>query len=347
MPTMSPLMKIAAGSIVVGLIVLALKTLAWWMTGSIALLSDALESTVNVATAVAALIAIRIAARPADANHPYGHHKAELFSAILEGVMIIIAALLIMREAYFGFLAPRMLDAPLEGLLVNGLAGVVNAVWCWMLISQGRKRRSPALVADGRHLLTDVISSVGVIFGVLIAIISGWVWLDPLMAVIVAINILWSGWKVMRESLSGLLDEAIPEATLTQVRETISREAEGAVEAHDLRTRHAGQSSFVEFHLIVPGDMTVNAAHDICDRIEAALRTVVEGCVVTIHVEPERKAKHSGWWCCSVPVRHGCAEFCISCSTHFARINPGTLSKARSASRARSRRFGRFTRTMA
>lgn len=294
MPTMSPLMKIAAGSIVVGLIVLALKTLAWWMTGSIALLSDALESTVNVATAVAALIAIRIAARPADANHPYGHHKAELFSAILEGVMIIIAALLIMREAYFGFLAPRMLDAPLEGLLVNGLAGVVNAVWCWMLISQGRKRRSPALVADGRHLLTDVISSVGVIFGVLIAIISGWVWLDPLMAVIVAINILWSGWKVMRESLSGLLDEAIPEATLTQVRETISREAEGAVEAHDLRTRHAGQSSFVEFHLIVPGDMTVNAAHDICDRIEAALRTVVEGCVVTIHVEPERKAKHSG-----------------------------------------------------
>jgi cation diffusion facilitator family transporter len=294
MPTMSPLMRIATGSIVVGLVVLALKTLAWWMTGSIALLSDALESTVNVATAVAALIAIRIAARPADANHPYGHHKAELFSAILEGVMIIIAALLIMREAYFGFLEPRMLDAPLEGLLVNGLASVINAFWCWTLISQGRKRRSPALVADGRHLLTDVISSVGVTFGVLVAIISGWVWLDPLMAAIVAINILWSGWRVMRESLSSLLDEAIPEATLAQVRETISREAEGAVEAHDLRTRHAGQSSFVEFHLIVPGEMTVNAAHDICDRIEAALKTVVEGCIVTIHVEPERKAKHSG-----------------------------------------------------
>jgi cation diffusion facilitator family transporter len=287
-------MRIATGSIVVGLVVLALKTLAWWMTGSIALLSDALESTVNVATAVAALIAIRIAARPADANHPYGHHKAELFSAILEGVMIIIAALLIMREAYFGFLEPRMLDAPLEGLLVNGLASVINAFWCWTLISQGRKRRSPALVADGRHLLTDVISSVGVTFGVLVAIISGWVWLDPLMAAIVAINILWSGWRVLRESLSSLLDEAIPEATLAQVRETISREAEGAVEAHDLRTRHAGQSSFVEFHLIVPGEMTVNAAHDICDRIEAALKTVVEGCIVTIHVEPERKAKHSG-----------------------------------------------------
>lgn len=253
MPTMSPLMKIATGSIVVGIVVLALKTLAWWMTGSIALLSDALESTVNVATAIAALIAIRLASRPADANHPYGHHKAELFSAILEGVMIIIAALLIMREAYHGFLAPRMLDAPLEGLLVNGLASVINAFWCWMLITQGRKRRSPALVADGRHLFTDVISSVGVTFGVLVAILSGWAMLDPLMALIVAINILWSGWRVMRESLSGLLDEAIPDVTLAQVRETISREAEGAVEAHDLRTRHAGQASFVEFHLIVPG----------------------------------------------------------------------------------------------
>jgi len=274
--------------------VLALKTLAWWMTGSIALLSDALESTVNVATAIAALIAIRLASRPADANHPYGHHKAELFSAILEGVMIIIAALLIMREAYHGFLAPRMLDAPLEGLLVNGLASVINAFWCWMLITQGRKRRSPALVADGRHLFTDVISSVGVTFGVLVAILSGWAMLDPLMALIVAINILWSGWRVMRESLSGLLDEAIPDVTLAQVRETISREAEGAVEAHDLRTRHAGQASFVEFHLIVPGEMTVNAAHDICDRIEAALKEILEGCVVTIHVEPERKAKHSG-----------------------------------------------------
>lgn len=294
MPTMSPLMKIATGSIVVGIVVLALKTLAWWMTGSIALLSDALESTVNVATAIAALIAIRLASRPADANHPYGHHKAELFSAILEGVMIIIAALLIMREAYHGFLAPRMLDAPLEGLLVNSLASVINAFWCWMLITQGRKRRSPALVADGRHLFTDVISSVGVTFGVLVAILSGWAMLDPLMALIVAINILWSGWRVMRESLSGLLDEAIPDVTLAQVRETISREAEGAVEAHDLRTRHAGQASFVEFHLIVPGEMTVNAAHDICDRIEAALKEILEGCVVTIHVEPERKAKHSG-----------------------------------------------------
>ena len=176
---MNRTLKIAIGSIVVGLVVLGLKAIAWWMTGSIALLSDALESIVNVVTAVAALVAIQVAARPADANHPYGHHKAEFFSAVLEGVMIIIAALLIMNEAVKGFIAPRMLDAPLEGLLVNGAASVINAVWCYVLISQGRRHRSPALVADGRHLLSDVVSSVGVTFGVGIAILTGWAKLDP------------------------------------------------------------------------------------------------------------------------------------------------------------------------
>ncbi|MDP3660123.1 MAG: cation diffusion facilitator family transporter [Phenylobacterium sp.] len=293
-PAIPPVLKIAAGSILVGIVVLGLKVLAWWMTGSIALLSDALESTVNVVTAIAALIAIRVAAVPADAHHPYGHHKAELFSAVLEGVMIIIAALLIMREAYHGLMAPRVLDAPLQGLLVNGAASAINALWCWLLLSQGRKRRSPALTADGHHLLSDVISSIGVTFGVLLAIETGWAILDPALAGLVAINILWSGWKVMRSSMSGLLDEAVPDDVLAKVRETIALEATGAVEAHDLRTRHAGQATFIEFHLVVPGEQTVAAAHETCDRIEAALKAVVKDCVVTIHVEPEYKAKHSG-----------------------------------------------------
>ncbi len=294
MPAISPALKVAAGSILVGIVVLALKALAWWMTGSIALLSDALESTVNVVTAVAALVAIRVAALPADTNHPYGHHKAELFSAVLEGVMIIVAALMIMREAYYGLMEPRVLDAPLQGLLVNGAASAINALWCWVLISQGRKRRSPALTADGHHLLSDVISSIGVTFGVLLAIETGWAILDPALAGLVAVNILWSGWKVMRSSMSGLLDEAVPEDVLAKVRTTIAHEAAGAVEAHDLRTRHAGQATFIEFHLVVPGEQTVAAAHETCDRIEAALKAVVKDCVVTIHVEPEFKAKHSG-----------------------------------------------------
>ena len=291
---MTNTLKLAVGSIIVGLIVLGLKTLAWWMTGSIALLSDALESTVNVATAVAALVAISIAERPPDANHPYGHHKAEFFSAVLEGVMIIVAALLIMHEAYKGLLAPRVLDAPLQGLLVNGAASLVNGIWCWMLIIQGRKHRSPALVADGHHLLSDVVSSIGVTFGVLAAIETGWAVLDPALAGLVAINILWSGWKVMKSSLSGLMDEAVPEDELKTIRDVISVEASGALEAHDLRTRHAGKTTFIDFHLVVPGQTTVTDAHEICDRIERALKAQVVHATITIHVEPENKAKHSG-----------------------------------------------------
>ena len=280
---MSRTEKIAIGSILVGLVVLGLKTFAWWLTGSVALMSDAMESIVNVATAVAALIAIRIAARPADRDHPYGHHKAEFFSAVLEGVMIIVAALLILREAWHGFLAPRMLEAPLEGLLVNGSASVLNALWCWVLISRGRRLRSPALVADGHHLLSDVISSGGVVLGVALAVVTGWAVLDPALAALVAVNILWSGWKVMTSSLSGLMDRA-----------TISDNATGAIEAHDLRTRHAGPRIFIDFHLVVDGQTTVETAHDICDRIEQALKTTVPGSMITIHVEPEHKAKHSG-----------------------------------------------------
>jgi cation diffusion facilitator family transporter len=287
-------MKLAAGSIAVGLIVLAIKLLAWWMTGSVALFSDALESIVNVAAALAALIAVYYAAQPADERHPYGHHKAEFFSAVLEGAMIIVAALVIFHEAWQAWQNPRPLDAPVEGLFVNWLASVVNGFWCWMLISRGRKLRSPALVADGKHLLSDVVSSVGVTFGVLLAIVTGWYVLDPLLAGLVALNILWSGWKVMTQSLSGLMDEAVPEDTLTSIRAIISGKATGAIEAHDLRTRHAGPVTFIEFHLVVDGQTTVSDAHDICDRIEAAIKKEVPDARVTIHVEPENKAKHKG-----------------------------------------------------
>jgi cation diffusion facilitator family transporter len=287
-------MKLAIGSLFVGVIVLAIKMLAYWMTGSIALFSDALESVVNVATAIAALVAIRIAARPADATHPYGHHKAEFMSAVLEGVLIIVAALVILHEAYQGILAPRHLDAPFPGLMVNVLASVINGIWCWVLIRQGTRERSPALVADGKHLLSDVISSVGVTFGVFFAVLSGWAILDPLMAALVALNILWSGWAVMKTSISGLLDESLSDEVLGQVRNIIAAEATGAVQAHDLRTRHAGSHTFLDFHLVVPGDATVHDAHEICDKIEAALKAVIPDASITIHVEPEDKAKKSG-----------------------------------------------------
>ena len=286
--------KLAIGSIFVGFAVLGLKTLAYWLTGSVALLSDALESTVNVATAFAALIAIRVAAKPADADHPWGHHKAEFFSAVLEGVMIIVAALLILHEAYAGFMTPAPLDAPLEGLLINMGATVINGIWAWVLVSRGRAQKSPALVADGKHLVTDVLTSVGVAAGVLLAVATGWWILDPLLAALVAVNILWSGWKIVRDSLSGLMDEAVSEATLASIREIIATQADGATEAHDLRTRHAGAAIFIDFHLVVPGETTVFEAHEICDRIENALKEKLEVTHITIHVEPEHKSKQTG-----------------------------------------------------
>ena len=291
---MSGTMKLAFGSLAIGIVVLGLKALAWWITGSVALLSDALESTVNVATALAALFAIHVAERPADAQHPYGHHKAELFSAVLEGVLIILAALLILRESYHGLMDPRVLDQPFEGLVLNGAATAVNALWCYVLISRGRRLKSPALVADGHHLLADVVTSLGVAVGIILALATGWWILDPALAALVAVNILWSGWKVIATSLSSLLDEAVPDATLALIRETISSEAAGALEAHDLRTRQAGRMTFIDFHLIVPGEMTVQEAHRVCDQVEGALRVAVPDVSVTIHVEPEHKAKHSG-----------------------------------------------------
>jgi cation diffusion facilitator family transporter len=286
--------RLAAGSIVVGAVVLGLKYFAYHLTGSVALLSDAIESIVNVVTAVAALLAVNLGAKPADEEHPYGHHKAEYFSAVLEGVLILLAAILIIREAYGSLLDPRKLEAPWRGLAVNASAGVLNALWAWVLIRNGRLLRSPALTADGRHLLTDVISSIGVLGGVGVAALTGIAVLDPILAALVALNILWAGWSVVRESLSGLMDESTPPEMLVSIRKIISEKAEGAIEAHDLRTRRAGSMTFIDFHLVVVGNTTVSEAHEIRDRLERAIKEKVGEALITIHVEPDNKAKHSG-----------------------------------------------------
>ena len=289
---MDKTIRLAAGSIVVGLTVLGLKYAAYLLTGSVALYSDALESIVNVATAVTTFLAVRLSAVPPDASHPFGHQKVEYLSAVLIGVLIVVAALSILREAYFAFLDPQPIEAPVEGLAVNGLASVINAVWCYALFRFGKAWRSPALTADAQHLFTDVITSIGVLAGVTLVALTGWLMLDPAIAALVALNILWAGWRLMRRSISGLMDEAPPENVVSRIRELISKEAQGALEAHDLRTRRAGRTTFIQFHLVVPGDVTVAEAHDICDRIEAALKADIPGAFITIHVEPENKAKH-------------------------------------------------------
>ncbi|MGV8841532.1 MAG: cation diffusion facilitator family transporter [Bauldia sp.] len=285
---------LAIATFVVGIAVLGLKLLAWWLTGSIGLYSDALESLVNVGASLAVIVTIWVAAKPADANHPYGHTKAEYFSAVAEGVLIIVAAASILLEAWRAFADPPVIEEMSLGLLINVGATAINAVWGYVIIAQGRRLRSPALVADGRHLFTDVVTSVAVVLGVLVASWTGVAVIDPIVAALVAVNILWTGWRIVRESVGGLMDEALAPDRVDRIRAIISREAEGAIEAHDLRTRHAGRLTFVEFHLVVAGAMPVTEAHDICDRIERAIRDEFEDVRISIHVEPEDKAKHAG-----------------------------------------------------
>lgn len=282
---------IGAISIVVALLVMGIKYAAYLVTGSVALLSDALESIVNLVAALAALVAISYSARPADKEHPFGHHKAEYFSAVLEGALIIVAALLIFREAYDAVLSPRALDDLGLGMGLSALATVLNGGWAAYLVRRGRGLRSPALTADGWHLFTDVLTSVGVIAGLLLAKVTGISMLDPLLAIGVAAYILWSGSKIALSSLSGLLDEAADADIQARIKAAIKDSGDGALEAHGVRTRMAGPVVFIEFHLVVPGTMTVNEAHAICDRLEAALEAEIEGSDVVIHVEPEYKAE--------------------------------------------------------
>jgi cation diffusion facilitator family transporter len=295
---MKPVLKFAVASIAAGLAVLALKFAAARLSGSAALFSDALESLVNIGASSLALYALIGAAKPADRQHPYGHAKVELLSAVATGALILIAAVLIFERAYIAFRH----HAPLAhingglgaGLALNAAAGGLIAVWAYLLHRAGAKYRSPALAADARHLDSDVLTTIGIISGLLLASLFNLPWLDPAIAVAIALQIAYAGGRTVLESLSGLLDEAPPPAMLARINELVRTHGTGAIEAHDFRTRQAGAASFLEFHLVVPGAMSVSAAHDICDAIEVALKDEIPGVVITIHVEPEQKAKHDG-----------------------------------------------------
>jgi cation diffusion facilitator family transporter len=272
----SDITRLAAASIVVALLVTALKYLAYAKTGSVALYSDALESVVNVVTAIAALIAVRISQRPPDRSHPFGHHKAEYFAVALEGWLIVAAALMILHQAHAAWYAPRTMTLPTQGLIINTVATVLNGLWAWVLLTRGRRFKSPAIVADGWHIVTDVLTSIGVLFGLLLALATGWNFLDPLLAALVALNILWAGWRLTTESVRGLMDESVTAEIMVQIRNAIAASAEGALQVHDLKTRIVARS------------------HEICDRIEAAVKQTVEGAEVVIHVEPEDEAQAKG-----------------------------------------------------
>ncbi len=291
---MSRVVNTAWGTLAVALAVLGLKFGAYGATGSVALYSDALESTINVVGSIAALVALRVSQQPADANHPYGHQKAEYLSAVVEGGLVLATAFVIAHAAWQATQNPHTPYAPLLGMLLNGVGGAVNLGWALFLLRVGKRWRSPALVAGGTHVLTDVWTTGAVLIGFALVWLTGRLWLDPLVAGLVAANILWSGYDMVRESVGALMDEVADPERVADLRRVIAASAEGAIEAHDVRTRTVGSATFVDFHLVVPRRMAVEDAHAICDRIEGALKDQVGATSISIHVEPEGKAKHRG-----------------------------------------------------
>jgi len=277
-------------SVGAAVVTIAMKTVAYLLTGSVGLLSDALESVVNLVAAVLALIAISAAARPADAKHHFGHGKAEYLSAGAEGVMIIIAAGLIVYAAIDRLISPRPLEDLGIGLAITLVATAVNGVVGVILLRQGRRHRSMALVADGKHLMTDVYTSIGVIVGVALVWLTGWLALDSLVAIAVGINILWTGYLLVRNAGRGLLDHALPaqdnERVIAVLRSFVDRYPPGELEFHGLQTRESGRDRFVSLHVLVPGEWTVMRAHDLVEEVEEAIRQALPHAQVHTHLEP-------------------------------------------------------------
>jgi cation diffusion facilitator family transporter len=274
-------------SIVAALSTILLKGIAWRLTDSVGLLSDAIESFVNLAGALMALAMLSLAARPADDSHAYGHTKAEYFSSAFEGFLIFAAAVWISLEAVERLLSARPVQAAGIGLGVAIVATIVNFATARILMKVSRESRSITLEADARHLLTDVWTSVGVIAGVALVWLTGWLWLDPTIALLVAANIVWTGWHLLRRSAAGLMDVSLPRSELTQIEAVLASYRPQGLEFHALRTRQAGKRAFVSVHVLVPGAWTVQQGHDWSERIEADLRRVLPSVHVTTHIEPK------------------------------------------------------------
>jgi cation diffusion facilitator family transporter len=273
-------------SLATGVVVLLLKLLAWRLTDSVGLLSDALESTVNIGAALVAVFALRAANRPADAEHHYGHGKAEYLSAMVEGFLILAASAAIIATAILRLINPRPLEDVGVGLAVSVGASVLNGVVAYILIKVGRQHRSMVLIADGKHLLTDVWTSAGVVVAVGAVALTGWLVLDPLIALAVGANILWTGWHLLRDSVSGLLDERLPDDDIDKVVGVLAAKESEAVAFHALQSRAAGRQRFVSMHMLVPGASSVREAHDLAQDIEDEIDHVLPGTVVSIHIEP-------------------------------------------------------------
>jgi cation diffusion facilitator family transporter len=274
-------------SVAAAVATIALKALAWWLTGSVGLLSDALESLVNLAAALLALSMLRLAASPPDAEHPYGFSKAEYFSAGIEGALIALAAAGIIWAALPRLIEPQPLDMPFAGLALTAIATAINFGVALVLLRAGRQHHSITLEADGRHLMTDVWTSTAVFVGVTLVFVTGWLRLDPLVALAVSVHILWTGFGLVRRSVSGLLDPAISADDQNEVTKLFAEYSRRyGVSFHALRTRQAGARRFVSFHLLVPDAWTVAQAHQLSEEIEARMRAMVPNSAIFTHIEP-------------------------------------------------------------
>lgn len=273
-------------SIAAAIVTMLLKTGAWLLTGSVGLLSDALESLVNLAGALMALAMLSVAARPPDENHAYGHSKAEYFSAGAEGALIVIAALSIAVAAVDRLLHPRPIEQVGLGLTVSVAAALVNFGVALVLLRAARAHRSATLQASAQHLMTDVWTTAGVLVGVAAVAVSGWLVLDPLVALAVAVNIVWTGVRIMRDSVAGLMDAALPAGEQRLLHELLQGYAAEGVEYHALRTRRAGAYRFATVHVLVPPHWSVQQGHDLVERIEADMRRALPPISVLTHLEP-------------------------------------------------------------
>jgi len=298
----SDLTKFAWLSIAAAVATIALKSGAWLITGSVGLLSDAAESVVNLVAAVVALIALRVAARPADDSHHYGHTKAEFFSAAAEGTMIFVAAVFILITSVERFLNPQPLENVGVGLGISVLASVLNGLVAFVLMRAGRAHRSLTLTADGKHLLTDVWTSVGVVLGVLLVALTRIERLDPVVAFLVGLNIIWTGWKLLQESASGLMDSTLPEEDNAALADVLAGFTDEHVHFHGLRSRASGHQGFAEVHMLVPGNWTVRRAHDLVEQIEAIVARRVDGVTLTAHIEPREDPRSYEDYPTEVPI---------------------------------------------
>ena len=273
-------------SIAAAVVTLFLKLAAWWLTGSVGLLSDALESLVNLAAAILALLALWVASQPPDDEHAFGHTKVEYFSGGIEGALIALAAGGIGWNAVHRLLNPHLLESVTLGVLISAAASVVNLVVARILMRAGKEAHSVTLQADAHHLMTDVWTSVGVVVAVILVALTGWGWLDPVIGLLVAVQILWMAVRLIRESMLGLMDTGLPAEEMQAIRNVLEGFASDGMHYHALRTRQAGAWRFMSVHLLVPGDWTVARGHDLAEKIENDIRQQVPRLTVTTHLEP-------------------------------------------------------------